>query len=73
MDKVFITKNDLAKSIQKRQQNVGPFLLSVVWIWFFTSVVLFFLPSVVLMCLLLILYLPLYWVDQAIIRRRNNV
>jgi hypothetical protein len=73
MDKVFITKNDLAKSIQKRQQNSGPFLLSIVWIWFFTSVVLFFIPSVVLMCLLLILYLPLYWVDQIIIRRRNNV
>jgi hypothetical protein len=73
MDKVFITKNDLAKSIQKRQQNVGPFLLSVVWVWFFTSVVLFFIPSIVLMCLLLILYLPFYWVDQAIIRRRNNV
>jgi len=73
MDKVFITKNDLAKSIQKRQQNVGPFLLSVVWVWFFTSVVLFFIPSIVLMCLLLILYLPFYWVDQTIIRRRNNV
>lgn len=73
MDKVFITKNELAKSIQKRQQNVGPFLLSVVWVWFFTSVVLFFIPSIVLMCLLLILYLPFYWVDQAIIRRRNNV
>ena len=41
MDKVFITKEQLTQSIQKRQESAGPFLLSLVWIWFFTSVILF--------------------------------
>ena len=73
MDKVFISKEQLTQSIQKRQERAGPFLLSLVWIWFFTSVILFVIPAVVLMCALLIIYLPFYWIDKAIIRRRNNV
>ena len=58
MDKVFITKEQLTQSIQKRQESAGPFLLSLVWIWFFTSVILFVIPAVALMCALLIIYLP---------------
>lgn len=73
MDKVFITKEELTQSIQKRQASSGPFLLSLVWIWFFTSVILFVIPALALMCALLIIYLPFYWIDKAIIRRRNNV
>lgn len=73
MDKVFITKEQLTQSIQKRQESAGPFLLSLVWIWFFTSIILFVIPALALMCVLLIIYLPFYWIDKAIIRRRNNV
>ena len=73
MDKVFITKEQLPQSIQKRQESAGPFLLSLVWLWFFTSIIFFVIPALVLMCSLLIIYLPFYWIDKAIIRRRNNV
>ena len=73
MDKVFITKEQLTQSIQKRQESAGPFLLSLVWVWFFSSVILFVIPALALMCALLIIYLPFYWVDKVIIRRRNNV
>ena len=73
MDKVFITKEQLTQSIKKRQESAGPFLLSLVWIWFFTSIILFVIPALALMCVLLIIYLPFYWIDKAIIRRRNNV
>ena len=73
MDKVFITKEQLTQSIQKRQESSGPILLSLVWIWFFTSVIFFVIPALALMCALLIIYLPFYWIDKAIIRRRHNV
>lgn len=72
MDKVFITKDQLTESLQKRQKQSGPFLLSIIWLWFFTSVILFLIPAIVFMCFLLILYLPFYWVDQIIIKRRRN-
>lgn len=73
MDKVFITKSELAQSFDKRRKNAGPFLLSVTWLWVFFSIILCVIPSILLLCVLLIMYLPFYWVDQAIIRRRDNV
>ncbi len=73
MDKVFITKSELAQSFDKRRKSAGPFLLSVTWLWVFFSIILCVIPSILLLCVLLIMYLPFYWVDQAIIRRRDNV
>jgi len=71
MDKVVITKEDLTKNLLKRQQSSGPILLSFCWIWIFLSA-LMLLPILALAFTMLLLYLPFYFVDEIIKRRRNG-
>ena len=47
MDKVFITKEDLTKSINLQRKKAGPFITALVMFWLFTSAILFFIPSIV--------------------------
>lgn len=71
MDKVFITKNDLANSINIRKNNAGPFLTAFVLFWLFTSLI-WIVPVFVFGCIAMILYIPFYFIDQAIVKRRKN-
>lgn len=71
MDKVFITKDELAKQFTKKTNSTGPFLTALVMLWLFVGII-WLLPTIVFACMLLILYIPFYFIDQSIIRRRNN-
>lgn len=42
MDKVFITKEDLTKSINLQRKKSGPFITALVLFWLFTSSIVFF-------------------------------
>ena len=72
MDKVFITKNDLAKSINIQRKRSGPFITALVMFWLFISCIFFFIPSLVFGLLLLIIYIPFYFIDAYILERKNN-
>jgi len=73
MDKVFITKEDLTKSINSQRKKAGPFITSLIMFWLFTSAILFFIPSIVFGLILLIIYIPFYFIDAYILERKNNV
>ena len=72
MDKVFITKEDLTKSINLQRKKSGPFIAAFVLFWLFTSSIVFFIPSVVFGLILLIIYIPFYFIDAYILERKNN-
>ena len=72
MDKVFITKNDLAKSINIQRKRSGPFITALVMFWLFISCIFFFIPSLIFGLLLLIIYIPFYFIDAYILERKNN-
>ena len=72
MDKVFITKEELTKSIVKKKNNSGPFITALVLFWLFVSCILFFIPSIIFGLLLLIIYIPFYFIDAYILERKNN-
>ena len=72
MDKVFITKEDLTKSINLQRKKSGPFITALVLFWLFTSSIVFFIPSVVFGLILLIIYIPFYFIDAQILERKNN-
>lgn len=73
MDKVFITKDDLTKSINQQRKKSGPFITALVMFWLFTSAIFFFIPSIVFGLILLIIYIPFYFIDAYILERKNNV
>ena len=73
MDKVFITKDDLAKSINTHKSKAGPFLTAFALFWMFVSAILFFIPCIVFGLTLLILYIPFYFIDAYLLERKNNV
>jgi hypothetical protein len=72
MDKVFITKEDLTKSINLQRKKSGPFITAFVLFWLLTSSIVFFIPSVVFGLILLIIYIPFYFIDAQILERKNN-
>ena len=72
MDKVFITKEDLTKSINQQRKKSGPFITALVMLWLFVSCIVFFIPSIIFGLLLLIIYIPLYFIDAYILERKNN-
>jgi len=72
MDKVFITKEDLTKSINLQRKKSGPFITAFVLFWLFTSSIVFFIPSVVFGLALLIIYIPFYFIDPYLLERKNN-
>ena len=72
MDKVYITKDDLTKSINSQRKKSGPFLTALVMLWLFVSCIIFFIPSIILGLLLLIIYIPFYFIDAQILERKNN-
>ena len=73
MDKVFITKDDLTKSINQQRKKAGPFITAIVMFWLITSSILFFIPSIVFGLVLLLIYIPFYFIDAYVLERKNNV
>ena len=67
MDKVFITKSELTKMIYKQKSSAGPFLTAITMFW-----LLFILPMLVFGVLLLIIYIPFYFIDKFILERKKN-
>jgi|TARA_B100001094_G_C17425606_1_gene436685 hypothetical protein len=72
MDKVYITKEELTKSIQNKRKNSGPFITALVLFWILVSSILFLIPSIVFGLALLIVYIPFYFIDQHILERKIN-
>ena len=73
MDKVLITKEELTKSFVQKKKTAGPFLTALVMLWLFVSAILFFVPSIVFGLVLLVIYIPFYFIDAYILERKNNV
>ena len=72
MDKVFITKSELTKMMYNQKNKAGPFLTAFMLFWFLCSLLLFVLPMIVFGILLLILYIPFYFIDQFILERKKD-
>lgn len=72
MDKVFISKSELAKLLHTQKQNGGPFLTAFCMFWILNSLLFFVLPMIVFGILLLILYIPFYFIDKVITERKKN-
>tara|TARA_B100000963_G_scaffold361617_1_gene398161 strand:+ start:1507 stop:1737 length:231 start_codon:yes stop_codon:yes gene_type:complete len=73
MDKVFITKSELTKMMYKQKNRAGPFLTAIMLFWLLVSLLLFILPMIIFGILLLIVYIPFYFVDQFILERKKDV
>ena len=72
MDKVLITKEELTKSINSQRKKSGPFLTALALFWLLVSSIVFWIPSIIFGLVLLVVYIPLYFIDQFIIERKNN-
>ena len=72
MDRVFISKSELTKLINERKSKSGPFLTALCLFWLLCSLLVFILPMIMLGIVLLIFYIPFYFVDQIIIERKMN-
>ena len=72
MDKVFITKGELTKMMYKQRSKAGPFLTALILFWILLSILLFILPMIVFGILLLIIYIPFYFIDQFILERKKD-
>ena len=72
MDKVFITKSELTKMMYKQKSKAGPFLMALTLFWLLTSLLLFVLPMIVFGILLLIVYIPFYFIDKCILERKKD-
>ncbi len=72
MDKVFITKSELTKMMYKQRSKAGPFLTALILFWILLSMLLFILPMIVFGILLLIIYIPFYFIDQFILERKKD-
>ena len=72
MDKVFITKSELTKMMYKQKSKAGPFLTALMLFWILMSLLIFILPMTVFGILLLILYIPFYFIDQFILERKKD-
>ena len=72
MDKVFITKSELTKMMYKQKNKAGPFLTAIMLFWLLVSLLLFILPMIVFGIILLIFYIPFYFVDLFILERKKD-
>ena len=72
MDKVFITKSEFTKMMYKQKSKAGPFLTALMLFWILMSLLIFILPMTVFGILLLILYIPFYFIDQFILERKKD-
>lgn len=72
MDKVFITKSELTKMMYKQKSKAGPFLTAIMLFWLLSSLLLFILPMIVFGIILLIFYIPFYFVDLFILERKKD-
>ena len=72
MDKVFITKSELTKMIYKQKSKAGPFLTVISLFWLLVSLLLFILPMIVFGILLLIFYIPFYFIDKFLLERKKD-
>ena len=72
MDRVFITKSELTKLINTQKNKSGPFLAALCLFWLLSSLLVFILPMIMFGIILLICYIPFYFVDEIIKRRRNG-
>ena len=72
MDKVFITKSELTKMMYKQKSKAGPFLTAITLFWLLSSLLLFILPMIVFGIILLIFYIPFYFVDLFILERKKD-
>jgi len=72
MDKVFISKSELTKLLHTQKQNGGPIITALCMFWILNSILLFIIPMIVFGILLLILYIPFYFIDKIITERKKN-
>ena len=72
MDKVFITKSELTKMMYNQKSKAGPFLTALMLFWLLVSILLFIFPMIIFGILLLIVYIPFYFIDQFILERKKD-
>ena len=72
MDKVFITKSELTKMMYNQKVRQVHFLTALMLFWLLVSILLFILPMIIFGILLLIVYIPFYFIDQFILERKKD-
>tara|TARA_R100000773_G_C4136338_1_gene64872 strand:+ start:271 stop:498 length:228 start_codon:yes stop_codon:yes gene_type:complete len=72
MDKVFITKSELTKMMYNQKNKAGPFLTAILLFWMLVSLLIFILPMIIFGILLLIVYIPFYFLDKLILERKKD-
>jgi len=70
MDKVYITKDELKKSINTRRKEAGPILTAFAYLGIIVTG-LWAIPLVVFWMLLLITYLPFFILDSLLTRSKK--
>ena len=75
MSKVFITKEELEKTVLRKKDKMTPFLFLFVWAYAIICVVTL-LPIVFLWLLFTLMvvlaYLPFYFLDKILFERKND-
>ncbi len=77
MDKVYITKQEMYDSIEKKAKRLksgsnGPIITVLVWIWFLWALIFLAIPAFISLVLVVVIYAPFYIIDQKIVKRRDN-
>ena len=72
MDKVFITKSELTKMMYNQKNKAGPFLTAILLFLMLVSLLIFILPMIIFGILLLIVYIPFYFLDKLILERKKD-
>ena len=75
MDKVFITKSDLEKTVLKKKNNMTPFLF--VFVWFYAIICIVTLLPVAFLWVaftlsIIMAYLPFYFIDRIFERKKDG-
>jgi len=70
MDRVFITKDELTKSIYKQREKAGP-LITILIILALCASIIWLIPLLVFWILYFIFCIPFYLVDKYVFNRRK--
>ena len=55
-----------------QKNKAGPFLTAILLFWMLVSLLIFILPMIIFGILLLIVYIPFYFLDKLILERKKD-
>ena len=76
MDKIYISKEEMRTGIkqeakQLKPSNNAPILVFFVFMWLIICLLFVFIPFVIISTVFFVLYIPFYFIDNLLFRRRK--